>query len=515
MHIDARELDNNTLIEGDICIIGAGAAGISMALDWDKTNQKVILLEGGGFEYDAKLQELYEGKNIGQKYLPLSAIRLHKFGGTTGLWGGFCSPFDDIDFVERKWVEHSGWPISLKDLVPFYNQAMDILDLHSTDYSLDYWQKREPSYENLPFNNHIIHEKIWQFSPPTRFGKKYKDDVVNSRNIELYTYANVTNIAAIESMKEIDKLEIKNHAGKKHFVKAKYYILACGAIQNARILLTSNKQNIKGLGNENDLVGRYFMEHVEVKSSEIWLNSDYDMSLYLLRKGTTKARAELAISNEAQEKYKILNGTVSLRPLDIARHAVTINENWKDGNPYLKKEDKSLMERIKKKYLKMKEGRIDNIQRAFQLHTRIEQAPNPNSRILLDNKKDALGMNLVNLNWQLSDIDKDSIRTIYNIIGQQVGVSDIGRIKLMEFLREKDDKSWPEFTSGGFHHMGTTRMNNDPKKGVVDSTCKLHGIDNLFVAGSSCFTTSGASNPTFTLIALSLRLSNYLKSKFN
>lgn len=515
MNIDARELNNNTSIDGDICIIGAGAAGISMALDWDKTKYKVILLEGGGFEYDAKLQELYKGNILGHKYLALDAIRSHQFGGTTSLWGGLCSPYDEIDFIKREWVEHSGWPISLNDLDPYYKKTKDILDLHSHEYSLKYWQKTNANFINLKLDNDVVYEKMWQFSPPTRFGSKYKDEIINSNNINLYTYANVTDIILNSDNTSIKEVIIQNHAKKKHKVRAKYYVLACGAIQNARLLLNSNKQVTGGLGNENDLVGRYFMEHIEVKSSELWLGKKYPMDLYLLQSGKTKARAELAITMKVQEKYKILNGTASLRPLSLARHSTTINDKWRKGNPRLNEKEMSFRERLQKKFMRVKEEFVKKIDQAYLLHTRIEQAPNPNSRIILDKEKDALGMYRANLNWELTAIDRISIRKLHEIIGQQVGISEIGRIKLLDFLEDENDESWPEYMSGGFHHMGTTRMSDNPKKGVVDRNCKIHSINNLYIAGSSCFATSGAANPTFTIVALSLRLSEHLKSKFN
>lgn len=154
-----------------------------------------------------------------------------------------------------------------------------------------------------------------------------------------------------------------------------------------------------------------------------------------------------------------------------------------------------------------------NIARAFKLSTRIEQSPNPNSRVTIGPEKDELGVPRANLNWELSSLDKRSIRKIYQLIGQQIGLAGIGRVKLMEFLRNENDDSWPETTNGGWHHMGTTRMSDDPKKGVVNTNCQVHGIHNLYVAGSACYTTSGAPNPTLTLVALSLRLSDYVKDK--
>ncbi len=372
-------------------------------------------------------------------------------------------------------------------------------------------KKKEVSLINLPIDNDFVYDKMWQFSPPTRFDKKFKDIITKSKNINLYTYANVTNINSNENINNIEEVTIKNHAGKTHKVKAKYFILACGAIQNARLLLASNKQIFKGIGNENDNVGRYFMEHVEIKSAELWLKSYFPMDLYLLNYGKTKARAELAITSSIQEKYKILNGTAALTPMKGAKFMGNNIANWENGDPKKNKTNKSVWERMKRRYFMLEESRVENINKAYQLRTRMEQAPNPNSRIFLDQEKDTLGMQRANLNWVLTSFEKRSIRKIYEIIGQQVGIADIGRVKLLDYLQDENDESWPEFTSAGFHHMGTTRMSNDPKRGVVDANCKLHSINNLYVAGSSCFTTSGAVNPTLTIIALSMRLSDHLK----
>ena len=271
MHIDARNIENNSLIEGDVCIIGSGAAGISMALEFINTSHKVILLEGGGFEPEAAMQELYATKQTGQRYFPFKAIRLHYFGGTTNHWSGFCSVFDEIDFEKRDWVPYSGWPIQRKDLDPFYERAHKIIELGPYEYEDTYWLKQQPALKPLPIDKKVVWNKMWQFSPPTRFAKKYKDAIVNAKNIHLYTYANVTDIRSNENVSAIKEVTIKNLAGKSHRVKAKVFVVACCAVQNARLLLASNKQNPKGLGNDNDLVGRFFMEHLEMKSAELWL----------------------------------------------------------------------------------------------------------------------------------------------------------------------------------------------------------------------------------------------------
>jgi choline dehydrogenase-like flavoprotein len=505
MHIDARNMENNSLIEGDICIVGSGAAGISMALEWLNTPYKVILLEGGGFEYEQPMQDLYKGKTTGQRYYPLDSARLHYFGGTTGHWAGFCSTFDPIDFKERDWVPHSGWPIKREDLDPYYARAHKNLDLGRYDYNVKHWQDKDPELVPLPLDDKVVYNKMWQFSPPTRFGTKYRDTILKAPNIHLYTYANVTDITANENASAIKEVTVKNLAGKNHTVRAKQFIIACCSIQNARLLLASNKQAPKGLGNQNDNVGRYFMEHLEIKSAEMWLTKPDALKLYQWNWGV-KQRAELAISEDLQRKYRILNGTASLMPLEIAKSQKPMIDLWSADtaktNAIMREADKK--DKTQKQFKSYK---------AFELFTRIEQAPNPNSRVTLDTEKDALGVPRAMLHWELTPLEKHSLRGIYKIIGEQMGISAAGRVRLMDYLQDESDNTWPSFTGGGWHHMGTTRMSDDPKKGVVDANCKVHGIANLYMAGASCYATAAAPNPTLTLVALTIRLADHIKQK--
>jgi choline dehydrogenase-like flavoprotein len=510
-------MDNNSNIEGDICIIGAGTVGISIAMELINSSYKVILLEGGGFEYDDNVQDLYKGKITGQKYYPLKSSRLHYFGGTSQHWGGMCTPLDKIDFKERNWVENSGWPIEKKDLDPFYKRAQSYLDLGPYEYNLEYWRDKDPSLEPLPFDKKIIWNKMWQFSSPTRFGDKYKNTIIESKNIHLYTYANVVNILTDENVSNVSEVIIKNNQFKEHRVTAKHFILACGAIQNSRLLLASNTQMSSGLGNSNDIVGRYFMEHPEISSAELWLSSPLPMDLYTMRKEKNYLpRAELAITEKMQSELKILNGTCSLSPLINTLYRKPNMETWQEENPVLSLKnygrENSLFEKIQHKINIIQDSRIKDISFAFQLYIRMEQAPNPLSRITLDAEKDNLGVPRANLHWELSSLEKRSIRKVIETIANQAGVKDIGRLKLKEFLINRSDTSNPQF-NGGWHHIGTTRMNNDPKKGVTDSNCKIHGINNLFVAGSGCFPTSGAANPTLTIVALGIRLSDHIKRR--
>jgi len=509
MHVDARNLETDSLIEGDLCIVGAGAAGISIAVEWINASRKVILLEGGGFEYDDKVQELYRGKNTGQQYYPLKSTRLHYFGGTTGHWGGFCAILDPIDFTKRDWVNESGWPIAYQDLIPFYRRAHDYLDLGHYDYTAAYWQQRNRDFTPLPLNEEVVWNKVWRFSPPTHFGTKYRDTLVQADNVTLYTYANLVDIRTNEDVSSVREVVVRNHAGKTHRVRATCFVLACSAIQNARVLLAANRQAPNGLGNDHDLVGRYFMEHIEVKSAELWLNRPSALSFYLVN---PRARVELAISARKQAEYRMLNGTASLTPLATARRMRPAIETWSRNDP---RESQGVMRDDQSKAVG---GRISRLFRsnkhgAFELMTRMEQAPNPLSRVSLDTERDDLGVPRATLHWALTPLEKRSIRKLYELIGREMGAAGIGRVRVMEYLRDEHDDSWPAFTGGGWHHMGTTRMSDDPARGVVDPDCRVFGLDNLFVAGSSCYPTSGAANPTLTLVALSLRLSDHLKNK--
>jgi len=350
---------------------------------------------------------------------------------------------------------------------------------------------------------------MWQFSPPTRMGPKYKNAIVNAKNIHLYTYANVTDIAANEPVSAITEVTVKNYAGKQHTVRAKQFVLCCCSIQNARVLLSANRQAQKGLGNDNDLVGRFFMEHLEIKTGELWLDKPAALKLYGMDFGVTKARAELAITEKAQTENKILNGTLSLTPLYFANQMKPTIDLWNDADP--RKAADNFLGTIMKVAKQPPPPPDAKINRGYELFTRIEQAPNPNSRVTLDTEKDELGMPRGTLHWELTPLEKRSIRKIHELVGQQVGRAAVGRARVLDFLQDEKDTTWPESTGGGWHHMGTTRMGTDPKQSVVDPNCKVHSLANLYCAGASCYGTAAAPNPTLTVVALTLRLSDHLK----
>ena len=517
MHVDARTLPDGSIIEGDLCIVGAGAAGISIALEWIGSPRTVILLEGGGFTFEQKMQDLYRGTIAGLPYYPLDAARLHYFGGTTGHWAGFCSTLDPLDFEERPWVPDSGWPIARADLDPFYARAHRLLDLGPYEYDAVQWQRRAATMVPLPLDASIAWTKIWQFSPPTRFGAKYRDAIVAAPNVRLYTHANVCELRANESAAAIDDLRAKTLEGKEHRVRARHYVLACGTIQNARLLLASNARAVTGLGNSNDLVGRYFMEHLEMPSGQLLVTARRppSMSMYSFEFGKTKARGELALSAASQRAAGLLNATVSMTPATLEAPPMSTFEQFPpDSMPSFRgAAHADSTTPVAEPDGPPPGGPITpQPPRLFALLTRQEQAPNRDSRVTLTRERDAMGLPRVQLDWRLTALDRRSFRGFYEVLGRELGRRGIGRVRMHDWVLESTSSAWPKSLGGGWHHMGTTRMHSDPRRGVVDASCRVHGIANLYVAGAAVYPTAGCANPTLTLVALSLRLSDHLKA---
>ena len=512
MHVDARTLEAGSVIEGDLCIVGAGAAGISMAMEWSGASQRVLLLEAGGFDYDARMQELYRGEIVGLPYFPLQAARLHYFGGTTGHWAGFCSPFDPIDFQPREWVPHSGWPFERAHLDPYYARAQRVLELGPYEYDVAQWQRRDPRLVPFPLDPRVVFTKMWQFSPPTRFGTRYRDAIVGAKNVHLYTNAIVREIDPNEGVTAVDGLRVRTIEGKELRVRARHYVLAGCSVQNARLLLASNSRVATGLGNGHDLVGRYFMEHLEMPSGVFVELGDRapNAAMYAFEWGLTKARGELALTEAVQRERRVLNATVSLNPQGL-------DEEGKSTFQRVPPEVMDERRRTGRPRPPRAQGSDTASQRGgprgFHLQTRQEQAPNPASRVTLSTERDEIGMPRTRLDWILTELDRRSFRDFYEVLGRELGRAGVGRVQMRPWVLEKPDAPWPPSIGGGWHHMGTTRMHRDPKQGVVNPDCAVHGFANLSVAGAAVFPTAGAANPTLTLVAMTLRLSDHLKSR--
>lgn len=527
MFADARSVPRGTGLEADVCIVGAGAAGITLGLEFIGSPFQVVVLESGGFEYEIETQSLYEGRSIGLPYSDLNAPRLRFFGGTTNHWGGICRPFEDADFEAREGIRFTGWPIKKSDVDPFYSRAARVVQVPSQEWDLAHWA---PGDELAPLrlrSDRIVTRVAQKVEPELRsFGESYEDELRSAPNVTVYLHANGTGFEVDEAGVTVRSLRVATLAGNPFSVTAKTFVLATGAVENARMLLVSNERHPAGLGNQNDLVGRFFLEHPRFLGGLIAPSTPHpNLGFYDdHRVGGSPIRGYLASSKDFQLAEGLLDLQIRLElgygdapeeAADFARHVMTLAkdlDSWQKiaipgppvPIPYLDMIREAL-DSPEDTYIYLR-ARIETI----GVTTRIEQAPNPDSRVLLVRERDQLGMQRVALDWRLSDVDKRNVRRTLELLGAEVGRAGIGRLRI---LHGEDEPGWPEDLNGGQHHMGTTRMSDDPKQGVVDRDCRVHGMSNLFVAGSSVFPTPGGATPTLMLVALAIRLSDHLKGR--
>jgi choline dehydrogenase-like flavoprotein len=510
MLLDARTLDRDQTIQTDVCIVGSGAAGITLAREFRNQPFRVCLLEGGDLEADAETQSLYDGEIVGLPYTPLTAARLHYFGGTTNHWGGLCQPLDKLDFQSCHWIPHSGWPFDSSHLLPFYKRAQDIVQVGPFAYGVEAWEDEKD--RRLPFMEGCLTTKMVQFSPPTRFGQVYRNEIMHAKNIQTYLNANVTKIETSKNARIATRVHVARLQGGKFWVSARLFILATGGIENARLLLVSNKVQEGGLGNQYDLVGRFFMDHALVKSGFILLSdASRSMDVYLNRKLRNYKASYLMPWTEKDVMGQLIPTAEIIHAEKLGNFCVLLEKTqWSEAvksdnflrslSNVIQNIDGVVIRTFRKLF------NTEPAPQVFRLSTIVAPMPNRDTRVELAAERDSLGENRVKLRWRMSTDDVRTIRRAQEIVGTELGRAKLGRLMVL-----LDNEDQPSALEPGHHHMETTRMHVDPRRGVVDADCKVHGIANVFVAGSSVFPTYGYAQPTLTILALALRLADHVK----
>jgi choline dehydrogenase-like flavoprotein len=493
--LDARSLPAATVLEPDLAIIGGGPAGISLALALANTRLKVLLLESGGMNFDPKIQALYSGSETGVRYAPLDAGRLRLLGGGTNHWGGWCRPMDAIDFEARDWMPHSGWPISRKALQPYYARAQQLVEAGPWIYDQKGDAQNAGEGSILPLNGGGLYTSWFQFSKmrgdvlPTQFGHRYRDNLRRAPNITPLLHANVTAIRLTPDAGQVARLDVATLTGKHFTVKPRVTVLACGGIENVRLLLASNDIVPTGIGNQNDLVGRFFADNPiprDVATLVCFAGAlaPFYGSNQTLADGTIM-RATFAPTAEFRRSAQVAGS------LSTIEQPVELDETGKAA--------------VITTALALGVDASDA--RAYSLGCGMELMPDPDRRLTLSGEKDALGLPRLKLDMRIADDDFARFRRTLSELGRQLLASKAGLLRINCNRRE----DWLKNMDWGHHHLGTTRMSNDPKRGVVDADGLVHGLHNLYIAGSGVFPSYSASNPTLNLIALTLRLGDHLK----
>ncbi len=540
MFCDARKVDDGKTLEATVCIIGGGAAGISMALEFERRGIDTIILESGGFKPDAETIDLYRGENVGIPYEFGDGFRSRFLGGGSNCWGGWCRPLDAEDFGRRDWVPDSGWPFGLEELTPYYERAHPLLHLGPVNFEIEYWVKaiNRRDVRKMPLPSGDVQDSVSQFSLPVRFGKTYRKALKSARHVRVFLYANVLDIETDATGHTVRRVHAKTLSGRSLTVDARQFVLATGGIENARLLLAANKTHTTGLGNANDLVGRFFMEHPRLQLGKIrlrapWLrNKLYDAMFHYLNRDVsangTHIAAQMAVSHAVQKREGLLNGRIwfwsifpgentaaadALIRMKHRLHAkIDPHHSFLGDLATIARSPLNAANFVAARQLRpvgfLKELHFGMIKEArFQMIC--EPPPNRNSRITLSQSRDRLGMPRVRVDWRLDAQVKRTFDRSLAIVANELEKAGIADVTLDPPLEGRD---WPASLEGTWHHMGTTRMHDSPKQGVVDRNCRMHGIHNMYVAGSSVFPTAGANFPTFTLLALSLRLSDHIAS---
>lgn len=528
--VDARTALLPPQLSADLCIVGAGAAGITLASALLPSGRTICLVESGGLVPDAGTQALYDLDVVGYPPRANYMSRARYFGGSCNLWAGRSMTLSPIDFEKRDWVPHSGWPIAYSEVAEYYRPAARILGLPDPDWVAAHeLPARISAHERKLFGGNVLAPTIsvWA-SSPRRFGPHYKSALRAAKQLKVLLNLSATRIVANPAGDAIESIETSTLQGKRITIRARQFVIACGGIENARLLLVSREQQGAGLGNEHDLVGRFFMDHPRAVFGRISVPEGTDLPLLRgrpLRNG--KLQLGIGLSPDAQQSEQMLNHYVTFEELSsgyaAASYASAVQtmkivlrrghagSRWDLARTrmaeipemiYLLSPKELMPHAAYRAYVAMRDLLTRrHPPREFAAVYFCEQPPTPASRVELADETDQLGVRKMRFDWRLDSTFRESVFRMQKLLAREFESSGIGR--LLPAMEE------PSFTDAS-HHMGTTRMSSDPRSGVVDMNCRVHGLRNLYVAGSSVFPCAGHANPTLTIVALALRLAKRL-----
>jgi choline dehydrogenase-like flavoprotein len=555
---DLRQFEDDVLIETDICIVGSGPAGLSIAKEFAGTSIQVWIIESGGLEEEPETQALYEIESVGvPRVMQQDIIRSRIFGGSSHIWTGRCAPFDSLDFQARPWVPHSGWPIDRQQLDPYLERAGVNLGLGPHRYDEQdegLWEIFKSPRPTPLLNEQVLQPVFWQFSKsskepgqPTRFGRHFMPS--NAPNVNVLLHANVTHLNTNETGTRLESIEVSTLEHKRGSIKAKAIILCCGGIENARLLLASNRILPQGVGNLNDTVGRFLMDHpgcviggfdtqrsakVRSRFGQYWLDNSQGRHVYL---------QGMALSPKIQQQEGLLNCAafleeyaaqddpwIALRRLKKSLKNQPATAATVDQAMFWRRDAAAETEQAPSAYqdalavLSQPHIAVQGVYRRFakhrpalpkaeriDLYCLVEQLPDPESRITLSETQDALGMPRSKINWKISDREIHTIRRLSQVLCQELKRIGLSPPTLADWL---DQENWQSHFTDRAHPIGTTRIADNPKEGVVNPNCQVHGVEGLFIAGSSVFPTTGHANPTLMIVAMSIRLADWLKINY-
>ncbi|HEY0183087.1 MAG TPA: GMC family oxidoreductase [Rhodopila sp.] len=547
----ADEIVRDTVVQANICIIGGGPAGITLALELARTGQSIVLLESGDLGPSDAAQALNVGEVADEKlHSPPDRYRQRCFGGGTSIWGGRCVPFDPIDFEARPWMAHSGWPIGYRDVEQFYPAANRLCE--AGEYEYDARSAAPDGMRPLLRGfapRHFDMNGIERFSCPTNFGQRYQAKLRAAPNVRVLLRATVTRLRASRDGSRIESVDVRNSHDLPFSVLADQFVLAMGGIETPRLLLTSDDVHARGIGNANDLVGRFYMCHIAGTIGSLQVNGakdtvwhGYDVAAdgtYCRRRISLRpdVQAELGLGNVVYRLHhpRIADPCHRTGPLSaifLAQNFISyeyakrlVSDTPPTASVWLRHglnaatdalatirflghwlRDRTLAER------KFPSIIIRPRTNLFSLDFHAEQVPNRDSRIGLAASRDRFGNRQVRVDWRYAGQDVETVARSFDLLRADLAEQSVGSLTL---ARDETDIETVVRRDGAYggHHIGTARMGSSAATGVVDADGKVFGVNNLHVAGSAVFATSSQANPTLTIVALALRLAAHLAGR--
>jgi choline dehydrogenase-like flavoprotein len=501
----------------------------------------------------------FHGKNMAtfdQKVQPFG-VRSRVLGGSAIAWAGKSALFDETDFAKRDWIPRSGWPISRESLTPYFDRAAEALNLGPNFYDEHLWKLIGSKKVRPPLDSRKLRSFFWQFARSRLDHLKVMNFADEFRASEFHNIRALVDATAVrldtnEAGDAFAGVEISTINGARSYLSARICVLAAGGIENARLLLLSNHQHPAGLGNRYGVVGRYLMDHPGTRIGQFG-KQDIKAADYLGFYTVVRNRElimythGLTLSPELQAREQLLNCAVYVLPevaLDdpiealkriIRRNSPSLWADFKTAfsDPsllakgiglkifYSRLFPVFLQELIVRFFMRFNPNLVvrefqskgvPHKLEAMGLHVITEQQPDPESRLLLSDQKDRLGLSRVKAIWKISERERRSVVRLAQILMEEFPKAGLPAPSLDDWILENRPQDAPLVDMA--HIIGTTRMSNDPASGVVDADCKVHGIEGLYVAGSSVFPTSGHANPTLMLLSLAIRLADHIKQRW-
>lgn len=507
MIIEGTSVDVDEVVEADLCIVGAGPAGLALAREFIGTDHRVYILETGNERIDDRARALADGDVVGHPYFDLSESRGFAVGGSSHLWGEWMRArrLDPIDFRARSWVPGSGWPVGPAELAPFYDRAEPLLGLSAADI---------PVPETLQTES--LRPVLFHYTNTFDL-EAMRREIDASANVCLVVNSTVVDLVPDPSNARLERAVASSGLPHEYSVSSRVFVLAGGGLETPRLLLAA--RGGRGIANSSGLVGRFFMEHPTMRSGVV-VPGDLDGfptgHFEFQSSGSSQVKGVLSPTDEAMERASILNCMVFLTEVDDVMSSEGVRsmavvkaalQNSNDSGESAVGHLINAVTRPRDLWRYLAKGRLNRPQSRLRLSITVEQAPNSSSRVLLGERQDEFGVPLPVLDWRLGDLERHTVRCV------QESVDDLFRRRGWGHIETKLGEERPARAfRGEWHHLGTTRMSSSPASGVVDERGRAHDLPNLYIAGGSVFPAVGYANPTLTVVALSLRLADDLKS---